>query len=83
MIEAINQGQNRLEITTTNVTRFTLWLHPSMVDVSKPVHIMLNGQSCFKGLVVPSLTVALESFERRQDGRLVYPARITLDLSAN
>lgn len=36
MIEAINRGENRIEITTRNVTRLTVWLHPRMVEFSRP-----------------------------------------------
>jgi len=78
-IEAINRGGNWLEVTTTNVSRFTLWLHPEMVDFSKPIRVALNGKSCFDRRISPSLVTLLESFERRGDWGLVYPAKITLD----
>ena len=38
MIDAINGGRNRIAVTTLNVARFTVWLHPKMVDVAKPGH---------------------------------------------
>ena len=79
-IEAINRGANRLEVTTTNVSRLTLWLHPEMVDFSKPIRITLNGKPHFDRRVSPSLATLLESFERRGDWGLVYPAKIALDI---
>ena len=78
MIEAVNLGGNRLKVTTTNVSRFTLWLHPTMVDFGKPVQVTVNGEPRFDARVAPSLATALESFERRRDWGLVYPAKITL-----
>ena len=79
MIEAINLGENRFKITATNVSRFTLWLHPAMVDFTKPIQVTVNGKPRFDALVTPSLVTAIESFERRHDWGLVYPAKITLD----
>ena len=80
MIEAINLSENRLKITVTNVSRFTLWLHPAMVDFTKPIQVAVNGEPHFDTLVTPSLVTALESFERRRDWGLVYPAKITRDI---
>ena len=65
----------------TNVSRFTLWLHPEMVDFSKPIRITLNGKLHFDRRVSPSLATLLESFERRGDWGLVYPAKTTLDIA--
>jgi predicted esterase len=83
MIEAINLGENRLKVTVTNVSRCTLWLHSAMVDFEKPIQVTINGEPCFDALVTPSLVTALESFERRRDWGLVYPAKITLDTNGN
>ncbi len=80
MIEAINQGGNLIEVTTTNVSRFTLWLHPEMIDFSKKVRVKVNGELLLEKRIVPSLTTALQSFERRQDWGLIYPAKITLNV---
>ncbi len=79
MIEAVHCGGNRFEITTRNVVRFTVWLHPKMVDFARPIQIVVNGRSCFCGRVQPSLAVALDSFRRRGDWGLVYPARVELE----
>ena len=82
-IEAINRGTNRLEVTTKNVSRFTLWLHPQMVDFADPIRITLNGEPCVNRRVTPSLATLLESFDRRRDWGLVYPAKIALDVSGD
>ena len=83
MIEAINLGENRLKITTTNVSRFTLWLHPTMVNFGKPIQVDVNGELGFAARVTPSLVTVLESFERRRDWGLVYPAKIRLDVDGD
>ena len=83
MIEAINLGENRLKVTVTNVSCFTLWLHPAMVDFGRPIQVAVNGEPRFDAPVTPSLVAALESFERRRDWGLVYPAKITIHTAGN
>jgi hypothetical protein len=54
-----------------------------MVDFEKPIQVTVNGEPRFDALVTPSLVTALESFERRRDWGLVYPAKVTLDTNGN
>lgn len=77
-IDAVNRGGNRIDVTTLNVARFTVWLHPKMVDVAKPVTIRVNGKVRYTGPVRPSLSTALKSYERRRDWGLIYPIKIEL-----
>jgi hypothetical protein len=83
MIEAVNLGENRLKVATTNVSRFTVWLHQAMVDFGKPIEITVNDEPRFKERVAPSLVTVLESYERRRDWGLVYPAKIRLDVDGD
>ena len=78
MIDAINRGKNRIDVTTQNVARFTIWLHPKMVDIAQPVMVSVDGTVRFTGRVKPSLKTALESYERRQDWGLIYPIKLEL-----
>lgn len=77
-IEAINRGDNRIEATTQNVARFTVWLQSRMIDTTQPVTIAVNGKTQFAGKLHPSLVTALESYERRHDWGLVYPMKVEL-----
>jgi predicted esterase len=77
-IDAVNRGDNTIVVNTRNVARFTVWLHPRMVDVEKPVTISVNGKTLFTGKVRSSLATALESYERRHDWGLIYPIKIEL-----
>ncbi len=78
-IDAENHGDNTIVVKTQNVKRFTVWLHPKMVDIAKPVTVMVNGKTRFEGKVKPSLVTALESYERRADWGLIYPVKIEVD----
>jgi hypothetical protein len=54
-----------------------------MADFGKPIQVTVNGEPRFDALVTPSLATAIESFERRRDWGLVYPAKITLDIDGS
>jgi predicted esterase len=80
-IEAVNRGDNTIAVTSENVARFTVWLHPRMIDVTKSVVILVNGKQQFSGKLRPSLTTALESYLRREDWGLVYPIKVELTVT--
>jgi len=77
-VDAVNHGDNRFTIKTRNVKRFSLWLHPKMVNFSKPIHLHLNGKDIAR-TARPSLLDALRSYQRREDWGLVYHAELVLD----
>jgi len=77
-IDATNRGDNMIAVYTKNVKRFTVWLHPKMVDIRKPVTVFVDGEQKFRGKVTPTLATALESYERRSDWGLIYPIKIEL-----
>lgn len=79
-IEAINAGNNQLRVKTDNVIQFSLWFDENMVDFDKDILIYVNGKMQFSGRLQPSITTLLESFDRRGDWSLVYPAKVTIDL---
>lgn len=66
-----------IEAAAKNVDQFTAWLHPAMLDLRR-VTLRVNGRVRFQGAVKPSLAVALESYLRRRDWGLIYPARVTI-----
>lgn len=78
MIDAVNEGNNRIVVTTKNVARLTVWLHPRMVDTARPVTIVLDGKTRFEGRLKPSLLTALESYRRKDDWGLIYPMKVEL-----
>ena len=66
-----------IEILPRNVTGVTLWLHPKMVDLNN-VCVRVRGQERFRGAVKPSLAVLLDSYRRRRDWGMLYPAKVTI-----
>jgi poly(3-hydroxybutyrate) depolymerase len=79
-LDAVNRHNNIIEVAAQNVARFTVWLHPRMVDITQPVTIVANGKVRFQGHVTPTLATAMESYHRRQDWGLIYPIKVTIDL---
>lgn len=77
-LEANNRGNNEFEVIARNIKKFTVWLHPQMIDMNTPIVIAVNGREQFRGLVKPSLTIALQSYERRHDWGMIYPIKVTL-----
>ncbi|NUP99718.1 MAG: prolyl oligopeptidase family serine peptidase, partial [Armatimonadetes bacterium] len=78
LVEAFLVGDNTIELTPRNVTALTLWLHPAMVDLDR-VRVIVNGLERHHGPVRPSLATLLESYLRRRDWGLLYPARLTIE----
>ncbi|MEO2015919.1 MAG: hypothetical protein ABGZ53_16285 [Fuerstiella sp.] len=77
LVDATNAGNNHIVVKTENVRRFSVWLHPSMVDFSRPVRISVDGiQSEHE--VTASLLDALRSYRRQRDWTLIYHAEIKL-----
>ena len=79
-IEATNLGHNRFEVRTSHVDSYSLWLHPKMVDLARPIFVTTNGFTT-EHVCEPSLLTALKSFERRQDWGLIYHASVIVSTS--
>lgn len=71
MADAIYGGDNYFKIKTENVNNLSLWLHPAMVDFTKPLKVEINGKKhvC---KIKPSLLDAVRSFLKSQDWGLIY-----------
>lgn len=65
-----------------DATGFTcrVYLDQSLVDLSKPVTITVNGKETFSGIVKPSIEAIIRSTAERGDPRQVFPAQVKLKL---
>lgn len=73
-------GSNRIEVRTTRVRRYTIFLNNDLVDLSQPVTVVTNGVTSFQGVVKPDLETLLREARRRQDPRMLFPVHLTLDV---
>jgi hypothetical protein len=77
LVDAEYKGENIFEVKTENVRKFSIWLHPKMVDFSKPIVAVVNGkESSYEAR--PTLLDALRSYERRKDWGLIYHCELLI-----
>ncbi len=77
LVDARYQGDNRFEVATENVKKFSLWLHPKMVDFAKPVTVIVNGKQQTHQ-ARPTFLDALRSYHRRTDWGLIYHCELAV-----
>jgi hypothetical protein len=77
-LDASIVGTNRIEVRTERVRRYSIFLNDQLVDVSKPVTVLTNGQVSFKGTVTPSLETLLRQARLRQDPRETFSVQLTI-----
>jgi len=78
MAEAWLRDGRTVEVAAKNTGSATLWLHPEMVDLAR-LRVFVHGRLAFDGELRPNLKDALDSYLRRRDWGLVYPARLRLE----
>jgi hypothetical protein len=75
-IEAVVDG-NTITIKTENQTELALWLDQSLLDLSKPLTVLLNGKTR-KIKLTPNLETYCEGLEQTADPKLAAPVRIEI-----
>lgn len=79
---AVRDG-NTIALTTRNVRRVSLYLHPKMVDFAKPVRVTVNGDTLHDALVTPDPRTMLELVREFDDRGRIFHARIDLDVATD
>ena len=78
VVDAFIRDDGVIEVTPKNVKQFTLWLHPEMGINPDDTRIMVWGRERFHGKITCNLVTLLDSYLRRRDWGLLYPARVTI-----
>ena len=71
-------GPNRIDVRTDRVRQYTLYLNDELVDLSKPVVIITDGQPSFEGVITPQVETLLRQARHRHDPAQLFPAQLTL-----
>jgi hypothetical protein len=71
---------NRIEVRADRVQRYSLFLNEQLIDSSKPLVVLTNGQVSFEGAVTPSLEILLRQARLRQDSRQLFPIHLTIQV---
>jgi len=58
----------------------TIYLNDSLVDLSKPVIVIVNGKKVFKGKLKMRMENIVNSCARYYDPSRLYPAAVTIDI---
>ena len=77
-LDVRNIEGNRIDVTTTRVRRYTLFLNDALVDFSHPITVVTNGAISFEGTITPQLETLLREVRRRHDLSMVFPAKLTV-----
>ncbi len=75
-------ADNTFTITSMNARRFTLALHPRMVDFARPVAVHVNGAEVFRGLVTPDTGSMLRLVREFDDRGRIFHAVLDIEVPA-
>jgi pimeloyl-ACP methyl ester carboxylesterase len=79
-LEASIVAPNRIEVHVDRVQRYSLFLNEQLIDSSKPLVVLTNGQVSFEGIVTPSLETLLRQARLRQDPRQLFPIHLAIQV---
>jgi poly(3-hydroxybutyrate) depolymerase len=79
-LDASIVAPNRIEVHADRVQRYSLFLNEQLIDSSKPLVIVTNGQVSFQGSVTPSLETLLRQARLRQDSRQLFPIHLAIQV---
>ncbi len=73
-------GKNRFEITANAVRELQVYLHPAMVDLAAPVHVVVNGTERFAGKAETDPRLMLELVREFDDRGRIWWARVRVEV---
>lgn len=80
-VTAVAGADNRIEVATLGrVRRLTLFLGAPLVDLDRPIEVVVNGRTAFAGPVARDPAVLLESARERFDPRTLDEAEVRLEI---
>lgn len=80
VVSARCEGANRIEVTCENVRKLRIYVHERMVELSRPVTVVVNGETVFEKTVAPDLGMLLELARELDDRGRVFHGAIDLEI---
>jgi hypothetical protein len=71
---------NRIEVRVERVQQYSLFLNEQLIDSSKQLVVLTNGQVSFEGSVTPSLDILLKQARLRQDSGQLFPIHLAIQV---
>jgi len=75
--------KNTFDITTNQVRKMAILLHPKMVDFDRPIVVTVNGKKAFEGHVKPDPKLMLELVKEFDDRGRIFWARLPLEIDTD
>ena len=82
-ILATNLGDNRFEITTDKVRNLSVFLHPKMVDLDKPIVISVNKKEVHNSIVPTNPSLMFDLAREFDDRGRVFWAKVELKIDTD
>ena len=77
-LDASIAGNQRIEVKSEHVQRYSLFLNEQLFDVSKPLTVLTNGRLSFEGTVTPSVETLLRQARLRQDPERLFSVHLSI-----
>ncbi len=78
-VEATYFG-NTFFVVGTQCSRFSLYIHPGMVQLDQPVTVYYNSTKVYEQIVKPDIDFMLKNYLENRDKSLLYCNKITIDV---
>jgi predicted esterase len=71
---------NTIDIEASRLGAFSILVHPDMVRLDEPLTIRVDGETVHEDVVRPDIEFMLRNFFEERDRRLLYVAKVAVDL---
>jgi predicted esterase len=71
---------NRVEVETSRVGAFSIFVHPEMIRIEQKLVVEVNGEQVYEALVEPDLDFMLRNYLENRDRSLLFVNRIEIEL---
>jgi predicted esterase len=79
----VSYAANRIDVAGSRLGAFSILVHPDMVDLDRNLVVTLNGEVAFDARVEPDIGFMLSNFLDNRDRRLLYVAKIEIEIKAD
>ncbi|MCF6149276.1 MAG: hypothetical protein E3K37_11545 [Candidatus Kuenenia sp.] len=77
----IDEQKNEINVTVDGVKALRLYLEEEMIDMNKPLHILINGKTVFMDSIKVSIRSVLETAKKRNDREALFSNFIDLKVN--
>ncbi len=76
----VSLRDDTVRVLASRLGGFTLLLHPELLPLEREIVVEVNGRTVFRGVVEPDPGFLLRQFLAHRDRRLLYSAKLSIDL---